>query len=205
MRIVNIAVIVLASIVMSGCGGGSNGSDKGSGLVSSKSYLVSTSDAPQHITLASNQNIIAEGSCTTTKIYGGNGASYESKTNLNSGDYTVVFTEVFNKYTGSKSALYYTGSGITLPEIPLNTKITAPSRSVVLFKLTVPPGQYYMIDQSNAWVKVFNQNLENIIYTNSWEEGIHAGDSFTLPEGVYFVLGNVWSCRSDGTFRLVEL
>ena len=90
--------VVLAVLVFSGCGS-SGGSSEGDAPVSSKSYIVSTGDGPQNISLSPAQAIIAEGSCTNTQIYGTDGASYGRNTNLAAGEYTVVFSEIFTKYS----------------------------------------------------------------------------------------------------------
>ena len=200
--------VVLAVLVFSGCGS-SGGSSEGDAPVSSKSYIVSTGDGPQNISLSPAQAIITEGSCTNTQIYGADGASYGRNTNLAAGEYTVVFSEYFTKYSDSNSALYYLTSGISLSEISLNVEIGIANRSVVLQRLTVSIESHYVISQKNATVKVFNQNLGLLINTNTLESnspmGVYAGDSFTLPAGTYYVLGNIYSCSSSGAFSLIRL
>jgi uncharacterized protein YcfL len=215
----------LIIFLLIGCGSSGNKSNdnKKPQNTNNLSYLVQTNNI-QNISLPQSQNVIASGSCTTTKIYDAKGTKYTpnikpgnnypikySEYSLGSAEYKVIFSEYFTKYTDSTAILFYLSGNFFVNELPLDTTITIPKRSAVLYKLTVNEDNNFLIEQRYANLQLYDASLNHIGSTDPWRQiksnQIFSSEhSFLLKKGTYYIQGNVRGCLSQNAdFMLVKL
>ena len=204
----NIKIISVAStlvILLSACGGGS-----GDGGVippsNTKSYLVSPLDGAKKISLNYNQKIIAGYGCAAAEIYDSTGTKFENNETFPKGDYTVVFHELFGRYSDSKGILYYRSSGILLNSMPVNQSISVPDREAVLFQFILDSDKSFMISQSSVTYAIFDSTLKQVVSNSPFSPVyVSSGDSFDLKQGTYYIVGQPTYCTHSGSFTFTEL
>lgn len=205
-------IATILSISLSGCGGSGTDSEGQSSSLE-KSYLVPTQKIV-HLSLAKEENIIAASPCTKTTIYNDknvffdNGKKFEHG-KLPAGEYKVLFTEFYTKYSDSISILYSLSNKVVIPSLPTSEKVIIKARDSRLYVLSLEKDTLYMITQQTATATIFNATLTPHATSNPlYPLGTipYTGDdAFELKKGVYYIVIDPFYCNKGGTVKFTKL